>query len=123
MEPFRNNPSRQWNRRRDELRIIENERQFGVVVPCPKLDWLLDLFVQNGDTVFRPLEKLKAEFQCACGCQQRHNCAVGRGVSLDSDRHVFWYRTMRCRNKHAALLSGVSLVTIWSRVKVDNNGG
>jgi hypothetical protein len=122
MEQFCKSASRHLDRRGDDPRILEHERPLCVVVICPKLDWPSDLFAQNKDTVFKPLEKPTTEFHCACGCQQRHNCAISRVVAMDSDRHVLWYRTMRCRNKHAAMLAGVSLATIRSRGKVATTG-
>jgi hypothetical protein len=111
MGQFRNSAYWHWDRRGDVPRILEQERRPFAVVLCPKLDWPVDLFAQNKDTAFKPLEKLKTEFHCACGCQQRHNCAISRVVAIDSDRHVLWYRTIRCRNKHAAMLAGVPYPT------------
>jgi len=112
MGQFCNDASRHWDRRVDDPPTLEHERRLCAVVICPKLDWPVDLFAQNKDAVFKPLEKPKTEFHCACGCQQRHNCAISRVVAMDSDRHVLWYRTMRCRNKHAAMLAGGSLAMI-----------
>jgi hypothetical protein len=73
------------------------------MVMCPHLDWPLDLFAQNEGMAFMPHEKLTSEFLCACGCQLRHNCAVSSIVSINGDRQVLWYRTMRCLNKHTGI--------------------
>jgi hypothetical protein len=112
MGQFRDNASRHRERRGDDPRILEHERRLYALAICPKLDWPADLFAENKDTVFKPLEKPRTEFLCACGCQQRHNCAISRVVAMDSERQVLWYRTMRCRNKHAAMLAGISLAKI-----------
>jgi hypothetical protein len=106
MGQFCNNKSRHWDRGVDDPRILGHERRLCAMAVCVKLDWPIDLFAQNKDIVFKPLETPKTEFLCACGCQQRHNCAISRVVAMGSDRHVLWYRTMRCRNKHAAMLAG-----------------
>jgi hypothetical protein len=96
-----------WHRdpRIDDPRIIENEGRRYAVSACPHLDAPVDLFIKNNEIAFKPLEKPKTEFHCACGCQQRHNCAVSRVFGINGDRQVLWYRTMRCRNRHAGIVA------------------
>ena len=62
------------------------------MVACPTLDWPIDLFLQNQNVPLPPLEKLKSEFLCTCGCQERHNCAVSKVVGVNGDPQVLWYR-------------------------------
>lgn len=83
----------------------ENHRPLCTVAIGPNPDWPVDLFMQNKGSVLKPPERPKTEFHCACGCQQRHNCAVSRVVSINGDRQVLWYRTIRCLNKHARIVS------------------
>jgi hypothetical protein len=95
MGQFRNSAYRYWDQRGDVPPILEHERRLCAVVLCPKLDWPVDLFAQDKDIAFKPLQKPRTEFHCACGCQQRHNCAISRVVAMGSVvRHVVWYRTM-----------------------------
>ena len=82
MGQFRDNRSRQWHRRFDVPRVIEGERCICAVVMCPKLDWPVDLFVQNKDAVTSPLEKPKtdvslrlrvsamSQLRCQASCQR-----------------------------------------------------
>ena len=105
MRQFFYNVSWYRDRKIDDPRAIENEERRRTVAACPHLDWPVDLFVQNKDTAFKPLEKPKTEFHCACGCQQRHNCAISRVVGVNGDRQVLWYRSMRCLNRHAGIVA------------------
>jgi hypothetical protein len=102
MGRFRNKDAGRGDHIVPNRRVAVGERLCAMVA-CPRLDWPVDLFANNRNVAFMPLEQRKSEFLCACGCQQRHNCAVSRVVAVNGDPRVFWYRTIRCFNKHAGI--------------------
>lgn len=72
------------------------------MAPLPFLDWPADLFARAhaAAPLTAAAKRKNSDTNCACGCNQRHNRAVSWLEDDDGARHVLWFRSIACMNKH-----------------------